>query len=166
MVGNCVVVPRPFVHCTTEQGRMFVPVTINVAPASPAVADAGDTVAIVGTASGPDEIVKGKVLDKIAPLDTPMVTAPVETISEAGTIAVSCVELTNVVARTEGVCGVVYHSTTELPTKLVPFTVIVTGETPQEGVVEDEKDVTAGGTIVNGMVTEAPPPGPRVSTST
>ena len=95
-----------------------------------------------------------------------MVTAPAETIPEGEMVAVSCVELTKVVARTEGVCGVVYHSTTEPLSKLVPFTVIVTGETLHDGVVEDEKDVTVGGMIVNGIVPEAPPPGPRLSTST
>jgi len=44
--------------------------------------------------------------------------------------------------------------------------VIVTGETLHDCAVEDEKDVTAGATIVNGIPPEVPPPGPRVSTST
>jgi hypothetical protein len=170
VVGNCVVVP-PLVHCTTEHGRMFVPVTVNVAPADPAVADAGNTVEIVGTASDPEEIVKGKVFERTPPLDTPMFTAPADAISEAGMIAESRVELTKVVANADVITGVdgvagIIQSTTDPFTKLVPVTVIVTGEVPHDDVVEDDNEVIAGGTIVNCTELERPPPGPRVNTST
>ena len=95
----------PFVHCTTEQGSRFVPVTVNVTAEVPAVAAAGEMVAIAGAGSVAAEIVKGKAFDRTPELDTPTLTVVAEAISEAGTIAVSCVGLTNVVARTAGTAG-------------------------------------------------------------
>jgi hypothetical protein len=64
------VVTPPFVHCTTEQGKRFAPVTVNVAPAVPAVAVAGEMDAIVGAASDPAETVKGKIFERAPELDT------------------------------------------------------------------------------------------------
>jgi len=100
-------------------------------------------------------------------LDTVIEAVPAEAISEAGMVAVSCVELTNVVAR-----GELFQSTTEPFTKFVPFTVRVNPEGLHDGVVfnevvEDDKEVTVGGMIVNEMeVGDVPPPGPRVNTTT
>lgn len=86
----------------------------------------------------------------------------------AGTVAMSCVEPTNCVAKTEaGACGDTIHSTIEPFTKFVPFTVRVSAEALHDGVVEADRDVIAGGTIMNGRdVGDAPPPGPRLNAET
>ena len=97
--------PAPFIHCTTEHGRMFVPVTVKVAPAAPAVAVVGEMDAIVGGGSDEAEIAKGSVLESTPELDTRIFTVPTGAMSEAVTVAVSCVELTNVVARVDGSAG-------------------------------------------------------------
>ena len=87
-------------------------------------------------------------------------------------MAVSCVELTNVVRR-----GEPFQFTTEPFTKFVPVTVSVKLVVPQDGadaidVTDDDSDVTDGGTIVNvaaagaGLVWVVPPPGPVVNTAT
>ena len=60
----------PLVHCTTEHGRIFVPVTVSVAPAAPAVAVTGETAAIVGVGSVAGETVKGNVLVRMPAFDT------------------------------------------------------------------------------------------------
>jgi hypothetical protein len=51
------VVVEPLVHCTTEQGTRFLPVTVIVVPAAPAVAVAGRTAKIVGSGGVAAEIV-------------------------------------------------------------------------------------------------------------
>jgi hypothetical protein len=156
------VVTLLFVHCTTEQGRRFVPVTDNVTAAVPAVAFVGEMVAIVGAGSDEGEIVKGKAFERAPELDTSTFTVPAEAISETGMMAVSCVGLTNVVASTGGTGGggLTTHSTTELFTKFVPFTVRVTPEELHAAVVFDEvveetREETVGGTIMNESGVEA-----------
>jgi hypothetical protein len=160
------VVTLLFVHCTTEQGRRFVPVTVNVVVPVPAVADAGEIALIVGAGSDEGEIVKGKAFERAPELDTSIFTVPAEAISETGMMAVSCVGLTNVVASTAGTAGggLVTQSTTELFTKFAPLTVKVTVEELHDDVVfdelvEDDKEDTVGGAIVNGIDVEAGPPG-------
>jgi hypothetical protein len=159
-------VTPPVVHCTTEQGRRFVPVTVKVAAAVPAVAVVGEIAEIVGAGSDAVEIVKGKGFERAPELDTSIFTVAADTMSEAGTVAVSCVELTNFVASTDGSAGggLLTQSTTELFTKFVPVTVRVTPEELHDGVVfdevvEDDKDVMVGGIIVNGNEEEGVPPG-------
>lgn len=66
---NCVV-PAPLVHCTTEHGRMLLPVTIRVNEAVPAVAVGGETDAIVGAGGDDAEIVKGEEFERAPKLDT------------------------------------------------------------------------------------------------
>ena len=143
-----------------------MPVTVNVTAEVPAVAAAGEMVAIAGAGSVAAEIVKGKAFDRTPELDTPTLTVVAEAISEAGTIAVSCVGLTNVVARTAGTAGggLAIQFTTERFTKFVPETVSVTPEELHDGVVldevvEDDNADTTGGMIVNAMDVEAVPPG-------
>ena len=172
MVANGVVTP-PFVHCTTEQGSMFVPVTLKVTAAVPAVAAVGEMEAMAGAGSDPAEIVKGKGFERAPKLDTSILTVAAEAISEAGMTAVSCVELTNVVASTEGNAGGGFTTqlTSEPFTKFAPFTVRVIPAGLHDGVVfddvvEDDKEVMAGAAIVNGICPDVPPPGPSVNTST
>jgi hypothetical protein len=162
------VVPPALVHCTTEHGRIFVPVTTKVVPAAPAVAVDGDTVVIVGAGGDEGEIVKGIAFERTPKLDTSICTVPVEAIFEAGIVALSCVELTNVVVSAAGSAGggLLTQLTTEPGTKFVPVTVRVTPEGLHDGVEFDEREVMAGGTIVNWIPPEVPPPGPSVSTLT
>lgn len=92
--------------------------------------------------------------------------------SAAVIVAVSSVELTNVVAR-----GEPFQFTTDPFTKFVPVTARVKLVIPQDGaeevdVTDDDSEVTLGGTIVNvaaagaGLVWVVPPPGPIVNTAT
>ena len=60
----------PLVHCTAEQGRRFVPVTVKVAPAAPAVAVGGEMVEIVGAAGDEAETAKGEEFERTPKLDT------------------------------------------------------------------------------------------------
>jgi len=156
-------------HCTTEQGTKLLPVTLNVNPTSPAVAVEGDSDVMAGTGSEPDgaETVKGTEFEVTAKFVTVTFAGPAEAISGAEISAVSCVGLTNVVARVEP-----FQFTSDALTKFVPVTVRVKPEALHEGVefdevVEADNDVMAGGTIVNGRdVGDAPPPGPRLNRET
>lgn len=94
---------EPFVHCTEEHGRRFVPVTVKVAEVVPAVATAGETEIFAGIGSNAGEIVKGDEFERTPRLETlmPIVADPTETTNEAGTVARSSVELTNSVCSAE-----------------------------------------------------------------
>jgi hypothetical protein len=165
VVASCVRL-LPFVHCTLEQGRKLLPVTLRGNATVPPVALTGEMDAIVGAGSVEAEIVKGTEFDGTTELVTVIDAVPAAAISEGGMAAVSWVELTNVVARAE-----LFQSTTEPVTKFAPFTVRVNPEGLHEGVVfdevvEDDKVVMEGGTIVNWIPADVPPPGPRVNTTT
>jgi hypothetical protein len=167
VVVNCVTLLLVFTHCTLEHGRKLLPVTFKVNAAVPAVAPTGEIEVIDGVESDEAEIVKDAGAEFTPELDTVIDAVPAEAISEAGMVAVSCVELTNVVAR-----GELFQSTTEPFTKFVPLTVRVNPEGLHDGVVfdevvEDDKEVMVGGMIVNVMgVGDVPPPGARVNTTT
>jgi hypothetical protein len=94
---------EPFVHCTEEHGRRFVPVTVKVAEVVPAVATAGETEIFAGIGSNAGEIVKGDEFERTPRLETlmPILTDPTETTNEAGTVATSSVGLTNSVCSAE-----------------------------------------------------------------
>ena len=93
---NVVLRFEPFTR-TTEPDTKLLPVTVNVNPAPPAVALAGEILANDGcgllTASDSVPVVEP------SGLITPMARLPVEAMSLAGIAAVSCVELTKVVVR-------------------------------------------------------------------
>lgn len=63
-------VVEPLVHCTTEHGTRFVPVTVMVVPAAPAVAVAGKTADIVGAGGAAGEIVKAVELESTPEFET------------------------------------------------------------------------------------------------
>lgn len=143
-----------------------MPVTLKVNAAVPAVAPTGEMDAITAAGSDEAEIVKEAGAEFTPELDTVIEAVPAELISPAGTLAVSCVELTNVVERAEP-----FQSTTEPLTKFVPFTVRVKPAGLHDGVVfdkvvEDDREVMVGGEIVNGRGADVPPPGPGVNTTT
>src|SRR5665213_375623 len=85
--------------------------------------------------------------------------------SPAGTIAVSCVELTNVVPKVDGRegGGFTIQLTIEPGTKFVPVTVSTTSDALQEGVeplevVDEDREVIVGPVIVNVRGPEVPVP--------
>jgi len=144
----------------------LLPETISGKPAVPAVAPTGEMDVIAGTASDEAEIVKEAGAEVTPELETVIEAVPAEAMSGAEMAAVSWVALTNVVAR-----GEPFQSTTEPFTKFVPLTVRVMPEGLHAGVVldivvEDDKEVMVGATIVNWIPPEVPPPGPRVNATT
>lgn len=122
----------PF-HFTVEPETKFVPVTLKVNCAPPAVAQVGLSELMVGTAL----IVNVCALDVPPPglgFITVMAAGPAVATREAGTVAVSCVEETKLVAR-----GAPFQFTVEVETNLVPLTVKVKSTLPaviQVGLIE------------------------------
>jgi hypothetical protein len=126
---NVVVSAVPF-QFTIEVEMKFVPLTVNVNCGSPAAAQVGSSEVMAGVAL----IVNVFVPDVAAHPDTVMEAVPGVAMSEAGTVAVSRVEETNVVAS-----GLPSQFTVEPETKLVPFTVSVNSGPPaaiQVGLIE------------------------------
>lgn len=147
-------------HCTAEQGRKFVPLTVMEIAGVPAVAPVGAIDEIVAAGSVAAETVKGKPLEAMPELETVIVTVAAAATSAAEIGAVSCVSLTNAVLR-----GEPFHCTSEPLTKFAPFTVRVSPDAAHEGVeldivVEADNEFNAGATMVNGTLGVVPPPGP------
>jgi len=103
---------------TVEPETKLVPLTVKVNCEPPAVAQVGLSEVIVGT---------GLLMVKVCAFDVPPPGAGFTTVTEAVpafatraavTVAVSCVEETNVVVK-----AVPFQRTDEVETKLVPFTV-------------------------------------------
>jgi hypothetical protein len=111
-----------FTHCTTEQGRMFVPVTVNESAGLPATAEVCDSELIVGAASAVAgvESVKGEEPDVPIELDTDTSAVLGNAAWAADMEAVSCVAVTKVVT-----CAAPFQITIASLVKLVPFTVSV-----------------------------------------
>lgn len=168
------VVALPAVHCTAEHGSRLAPRTTSVTSAVPAVAVDGVMEVMVGAADAVAATLNGDRLERTPELDTSTFTVATEARNGTGTMAVSCVELTNVVISAEGSAGAGFtaHSTIEPFTKFVPVTVSVAAEGLHDGVVlgelpEDEAtDVMVGATIIKGSPLVGPPPGVRVTTAT
>ncbi len=112
----------PF-HCTTAPVRKLVPFTVKVNAAPPAVAEVGLRLvmlgvgALIGNAAGADGLP--------TELAAVMLALPALAIKLAGTAAVSCVALTNVVVR-----PVPFHCTVAVERKPVPLTVNVNAAPP------------------------------------
>jgi hypothetical protein len=157
---NAVVSEVPF-HFTVEPETKFVPVTLKLNCAPPAVAQVGLSELMVGTAL----IVNVCALDVPPPglgFTTVIDAVPAVATRDADTVAVSCVEETKLVAR-----GVAFHFTVEPETKLVPFTVKVKSALPpvvQVGLIEVV--VGTGLLIVNVCGLDVPPPGLGFTTVT
>jgi hypothetical protein len=122
VVVSGVVTLLAFTHCTTEQGRRFVPVTVNVSAGPPAAAEVCDSEPIVGVASPVAGVERVKGRDPDVPIEFVTVTTVVPGNADwaAGMEAVSCVALTKVV-----VCAVPFQFTSASLVKFVPFTVSV-----------------------------------------
>lgn len=122
MVGSGAVTLLAFTHCTTEQGRMFAPVTVNVSAGLPAAAEVCDSELTDGGASAPAGVERVKGNDADVPIEfvtvTPAVPGNAAWAAEMG--AVSCVALTKVVG-----CAAPFQFTIASLVKFVPFTVNV-----------------------------------------
>ncbi len=128
---NVVVSAAPF-QFTIEVEMKFVPLTVNVNCGSPHAAQIGLSELMVGTAA----IVSVTAPDVDAHPPTVIEAVPGVAMSEAGTVAVSCFELTNVVAR-----GLPFQYTVSpwMKSLLGPFTVNVKSGPPaamQVGLIE------------------------------
>jgi hypothetical protein len=121
VVSDDVVLPT-LTHCTTEQGRRLVPVTVNVIAGLPAAVEVCESELIPAAARAVEgvESVKGKEPDVPIEFVTVTVAVPGNAAWTAEMGAVNCVALTNVV-----VCAVPFQFTTASLVKFVPFTVSV-----------------------------------------
>jgi hypothetical protein len=116
----------PF-QLTVAPETKFVPVTVSVKAAPPAVAEAGETVVTVGI---PALMVKDAVAEVPPEFVTVTLAVPTLAMSLAGTAAVSCVVLTYVV-----VSAVPFQLSVAPETKFVPVTVSVKAAPPAVAVV-------------------------------
>ena len=128
---NVVVSAAPF-QFTIEAETKFNPLTVNVNCGSPAAAQIGLSELMVGTAA----MVSVTALEVDAHPPTVIEAVPGVAMSEAGTVAVSCFELTNVVTR-----GLPFQYTVSpwMKSLLGPFTVNVKSGPPaamQVGLIE------------------------------
>ncbi len=141
----------PF-HCTTAPERKFVPLTVSVNAAPPAVAEAGLRVVIVGVGT---LIANVAAAERLPPEFAAVTfTLPTLAIRPAGTAAVNCVALTNVVVR-----AVPFQSTLAPERKFVPLTVSVNAAPPARAEVGLRPVMVGVGTlIVNVAAAEGLPP--------
>ena len=114
----------PF-HCTVEEARKFVPVTISVKPASPANAALGPKAATVGVGLLTAKSNAPEMPPPGAGVETVTIAVPAAAMSAAVTAACKLVLETKVVARADP-----FHCTVEEDTKLAPVTVSVNAPPP------------------------------------
>jgi hypothetical protein len=167
---NVVVRELPFQRTVEHGSRLPVESSFTVSrkaelPVVPLFAGESEVILGVGSGIVGVVIVNGEERDVVVELDTVTFTDPGKAVSVNVIAAVSCVGLTNVVAR-----GEPFQFTTSPFAKFVPFTVKVTGVVLQEVVEFDEvegaeSDVIVGATIGNGIVLELAPPVAGVATT-
>src|SRR6266446_6776441 len=130
---------------------------VSVKPLPPAVALAGAIDVIVGTGLLIVNGVGPELPPPGAGLNTATGLGPADAMSLAGTVAVSCVLLTNVV-----VSGIPWipNWTTDVVTKFVPLTVRVNDGPPAVALVGEIEVIDGKGLLIaNVAVADAPPPG-------
>jgi hypothetical protein len=139
-------------HCTIALEANPVPFTVSVNVGPPAVVVFGLTELV----TGPAAIVKVVPLEVVPPEVTVTVAVPPVLIRPAGTEAVSCVALTNVVER-----GEPFHCTTAPDANPVPLTVSVNVGPPADvvlGLTELTDRVGVPGIILKLAPPEFAPP--------
>src|SRR6266478_861477 len=130
---------------------------VSVKPLPPAVALAGAIDVIVGTGLLIVNGVGPELPPPGAGLNTATGLGPADAMSLAGTVAVSCVLLTNVV-----VSGIPWipNWTTDVVTKFVPLTVRVNDGPPAVALVGEIEVIDGKGLLIaNVAAADAPPPG-------
>lgn len=142
-----------FTHWTTEHGRMFVPVSVNVSAGLPAAAEDCESELIAGAARAVDGVERVKGDDPDGPIEFDTVTSavPGNAAWAAGMAAVSCVALTKVVG-----CAAPFQITSASFVKFVPVTVSVKPCALQYG-VEAAEVVDADSAVIAGGVPCAAP---------
>jgi hypothetical protein len=146
---NVVGKAEPF-HRTTAPCAKLLPLTVKVKAGPPAVAEPGFKLVIAGAGL----TVNDSALVVVPPESTVTDTLPAAAIKLAGTAAVSCVALPNVV-----VSAVPFHCTTAPVTKLLPPTVSVNPAPPAVAELGlSEAIVGGGGLIVKGNPLVVTPP--------
>src|SRR5207237_258983 len=157
-----VVVRAPPFQPTLAPMSNPVPVSVSVNPAPPAVALEGDSAVSVGPPALTGRLSAADVPPPGAAVVTVTLAMPATARSVAGIAAVSCVALTNVVARVAP-----FQRTLVPVTKLLPFRVRVKAAPPTLA-LEGESDVSdgAGVVIVNVWAPEVPPSTPGIVTVT
>lgn len=142
------------IHCTTEQGEIFPPVTVKVTAAPPTAAAVCESDAIVGAGRPEAGVVKVNcVADEVpAELETVTPAAPANAVSVGKMAAVSCVALTKVVTR-----GDPFQLITDPLVKLDPFTVKVKPAAAQypveDGVIDEMAGPGAPGLLMRNGIT-------------
>jgi len=173
---NVVVRGLPF-HCAVEPLMKFVPVNVSVNAAPPAPVNVGEIAVSVGTGfealivnvNAFEKVPAGPPCRRIAfappaftGLNTTTEAVPTEAISVAGTAAVNCVALTNVVTRFAP-----FHCTTAVFRKLLPFTVSVNAGPPAIAEFGTSEVNAATGVVISKMIAfDVPPPGAGFTTIT
>ena len=161
---NVVVLALPL-KLTTELETKFVPLTVNVKAAAPAVTLVGEIDVSVGTGFGALATLKTTAVEVPPPgvgLITVTLALPAVAMSEARMAAVSCVALTKVV-----VFALPLNWTTDVETKFVPLTVRVNAAPPAVAPVGDSEVIAGAGLLtVNVAAAEVPPPGAGLVTVT
>jgi hypothetical protein len=139
----------------TEPATKFPPLTVKVNAAPPAVALDGDREVIEGAGLLMAKVTAPEVPPPGVGFETVTLVVPVLDISVAGTCAVICVALTNVV-----VSAVPFQLTVAPETNPVPVAVSVKAAPPTV-VLVGETDVNVGTALLmpNVVVPEVPPPG-------
>ena len=158
---NVVVRFDPF-HFTLEPEMKFVPFTVSVKAAPPAMALLGERVVAVGTGLLIVKVIAEEVPPPGGPLNAVTAAVPAVAMSEASMAAVTFVALTNVVVRAEP-----FHFTCVPATKFVPFTVSVNPGPPAVALLgEIEVSVGAGLSTAKLLGLDVPPPGAGLNTVT
>ena len=147
----------------------MVPFTVNVNAPDPALAELGESELIVGTGfdalivnvSAFENVPEGSPCRRaFAPpeftgLNTTTDAVPTDAMSVAGTAAVNCDALTNVVTR-----FALFHCTTAVFRKLLPFTVNVNAGPPAIAEFGTSEESVATGVVISRIeMADWPPPG-------
>lgn len=140
---------------TVAPDKKPVPLTVNVKEAPPTIALLGESDVIVGTGLFTVNCEFPEVPPPGARLVTVTLNVPAAAISAAVTEAVNCVALTNVVDFAEPL-----KFTTEVETKLVPFTVSEKAGPPDVAFAGERDAIVGTGLVtVNVELPDVPPPG-------
>ena len=159
------VVSESVFHFITEPAIKLLPLAVNVNVAEPAVIEDGEMVVKTGVGLATGLMVKVNAADVPPPgvgLNIVTLAVPAVSISDAGTLAVSCVLLINVVTRER-----VFHLITDPAMKLLPLAVNVNVAAPavtEVGAMEVNNG--EGFEIVKVDADDVPPPGVGLNTVT
>jgi len=158
------------IHWTAEHGTKLLPIAVRKnAPVGgcvvPTAALFGMSEVMKGTGSeaggGSAKFEAPEVVVELETVTAAVPVAPGKAVSAGEIMALSCVELTNVVGR-----GDPFQFTTRPSTKFVPFTVSGKPLVPQYGVDDGTRLEIVGATTKKAIPPEAPPPGAGVNTLT